>query len=109
MANKMKLTVLSFSCCNPQFAVHDMRYTELLRKVLAEQKIDGQVEIVTVTEAMMSMTYAYMAPIRPMFQKYGSAIAPALFINETLALFGGVPSEEKLIEVIKKAAAEQPQ
>jgi hypothetical protein len=29
---------------------------------------------------------------------------PALFINTELALYGGVPSNEKLSEVIKKAA-----
>ncbi|QLH74777.1 MAG: thioredoxin family protein [Methanomassiliicoccales archaeon] len=104
MANKLKLTVLSFSCCNPQFAAHDARYMKLIKDVLEKTGIEADIELVTVTEAMMSLTYAYMAPIRPLFQKYGSAVAPALFINETLALFGGVPTEEKLIEVLKKAS-----
>ncbi|MFA5313012.1 MAG: hypothetical protein WC375_06845 [Methanomassiliicoccales archaeon] len=108
MANKMKLTVLSFSCCNPQFRSHDVRYLELIRHVLDKNKIEADMEIVTVTEAMMSLSYAYMAPIRPMFKKYGSAIAPALFINEVLALFGGVPTEEKLTEVLKKASGQTP-
>lgn len=108
MANKLKLTILSFSCCNPQFKAHDMRYMELIRQVLDKNKIDAEMEIVTVTEATMSLTYAYMAPIRPMFKKYGAAIAPALFINEVLALFGGVPTEEKLTEVLKKASGQTP-
>lgn len=103
MASKLKLTVLSFSCCNPQFAQHDQRYIELIQSVLKKTGFPAEIEIVTVTEAMMSMQYAYMAPIRPMFQKFGTAIAPALFINEEMALFGGVPTEEKLTEVIKKA------
>lgn len=104
MANKLRLTVLSFSCCNPQFAAHDQRYIELIRSVLQKTGIEADIDLVTVTEAMMSLQYAYMAPIRPMFQKYGTAIAPALFINEDLALFGGVPAEEKLIEVLRKAS-----
>ncbi len=104
MASKLRLTVLSFSCCNPQFAVHDQRYVELIRSVLQKTGIEAEIDLVTVTEAMMSLQYAYMAPIRPMFQKYGTAIAPALFINEEMALFGGVPTEEKLIEVLRKAA-----
>jgi hypothetical protein len=108
MANKLKLTVLSFSCCNPQFAAHDQRYTELIRATLNKTGIQADIELVTVTEAMMSLQYAYMAPIRPMFQKYGAAIAPALFIDHVLALFGGVPTEEKLIEVLKKAVADRP-
>ncbi|OPY34072.1 MAG: hypothetical protein A4E32_00341 [Methanomassiliicoccales archaeon PtaU1.Bin124] len=107
MASKLRLTVLSFSCCNPQFAVHDQRYVELIQNVLKKTGIEAEIDLVTVTEAMMSLTYAYMAPIRPMFQKYGTAIAPALFINEEMALFGGVPTEEKLIEVLKKALEKQ--
>lgn len=106
MVNKVKITVLSFSCCNPNFAQYDMRYMELIRTVLAKTGIEAELNLVTVTEAMMSMSYAYMAPIRPMFQKYGSAIAPALFLNEKLALFGGVPTEEKLTEVLRTAASE---
>lgn len=103
MANKLKLTVLSFSCCNPQFGAYDQRYTELIQATLLKTGIQADIELVTVTEAMMSLQYAYMAPIRSMFQKYGAAIGPALFINEVLALFGGVPTEEKLIETLHKA------
>lgn len=104
MANRIKVTVLSFSCCNPKFAEYDKRYIVLIRAVLEKTGIQADLDLVTVTEAMMSMQYTYMAPIRPMFQKYGSAIAPALFVNEELALFGGVPTEEKLTEVLRKAA-----
>lgn len=108
MASRLKLTVLSFSCCNPQFGTYDQRYTELIRATLDKTGIQADIELVTVTEAMMSMQYAYMAPIRPMFKKYGAAIGPALFINEVLALFGGVPTEEKLVEVLNKAVTNPP-
>jgi hypothetical protein len=63
---------------------------------------------VTVTDALMSMRYAYMAPIRPLFQKYGSAITPALFVNELLALFGGPPIKEMSTEVVIKAMSDPP-
>lgn len=38
------------------------------------------------------------------FVQYGIAVAPALFINKELVLYGGVPSVEKLVEVIEKNA-----
>jgi hypothetical protein len=43
-----------------------------------------------------------MSEIMPLFDKYGSAIAPAIFVNEKLELFGGVPTVEKLVEVFSK-------
>ena len=108
MASRLKLTILSFACCDPKFAQYDARYAELIKQVLAKNHWEADLELVTVTEALMSLKYAYMAPIRPMFQKYGSAITPALFINEVLALFGGVPTEEKLTDVLHKALTSPP-
>ena len=39
----------------------------------------------------------------PLFNKYGQAVSPALFINRSLQLYGGVPTVEKLTEVFQKA------
>jgi hypothetical protein len=108
MANKLKVTILSFACCDPKFAQYERRYADLIKEVLAKNNWEADLELVTGTDALMSMQYAYMAPIRPLFQKYGSAITPALFINEVLALFGGVPMKEKLTEVLKKAMTDPP-
>jgi protein-disulfide isomerase len=45
-----------------------------------------------------------MSKIGSLFNKYGVDAMPALFINGELMLYGGVPSSEKLSEVIGKAA-----
>ncbi|HRR67509.1 MAG TPA: hypothetical protein P5063_07690 [Methanomassiliicoccales archaeon] len=108
MANRLRLTILSVACCQPQTAVHDKRYIELIRQVLAETGLEADIDLVTATEAQMSIHYFFIGEILPLFKKYGPAVAPALFINERLTLFGGVPTAERLKEVLMKAASEPP-
>lgn len=109
MVRKLTVVVLSFSCCNPQFAVYDKQYVDKIKEVLARTGIEADLNLITVTEAMSSMTYLYMADIQPLFKKYGSAVTPALFIDQKLVLFGGVPAEAKLEEVLRKALADAAQ
>ncbi len=108
MGNRLKLTIFSVACCQPQSAVHDKRYIELIKEVVQESGIEADVDLVTATEARMSLTYFFVGAIQPLYGKYGPAVAPALFVNEKLTLFGGVPSKEKLKEVLEKAASEPP-
>jgi hypothetical protein len=49
------------------------------------------------------MKVGYVRKLWPLFNKYGMAVAPALFINGELTLYGVVPSVQKLVEVIEKA------
>ena len=44
MANRLRLTILSVACCQPQTAVHDKRYIELIRQVLAETGLEADIE-----------------------------------------------------------------
>ena len=108
MANKLKITILSFACCDPKFAQYDRRYADLIKEVLAKNNWEADLELVTVTDALMSMQYAYMAPIRPCSRSMVRPSHQPLFVNEVLALFGGVPTEEKLTEVLKKAMTDPP-
>ncbi len=108
MANKLRLTIFSAACCQPQTAVHDRRYIELIRRVLKETGMEADIDLITATEARISISYYFIAEIHPLYQKYGPAVAPALFINEKLTLFGGVPTAEKLKEVLSKAAQDSP-
>lgn len=108
MGNRLKLTIFSASCCQPQTAVYDKRYIELIRQVMQESAIEADIDLVTATEARMSLTYFFVGAIQPLYAKYGPAVAPALFVNEKLTLFGGVPTKEKLKEVLEKAASEPP-
>lgn len=107
MASKIRLTLLSFSCCHPKMAVYDKQYVDRIHEAIKSTGIEAEIDLVTVTEAQMSLRYMFMAEIQPMFQKYGSAVAPALFVDEKLALFGGVPTLEKLEEVLRKAAKDR--
>ena len=108
MENRLKLTIFSASCCQPQTAVYDKRYLELIKQVLAETGIEADLDLVTATEARLSVSYFFVGAIQPLYAKYGPAVAPALFVNEKLTLFGGVPTKEKLREVLEKAASEPP-
>ncbi len=100
---KMHLTILSFACCNPKLAPYDQQYAERLREALARTGIEADIDLVHATEARMSPKYAFCGAIQPLFQKYGQGVTPALFINSSLTLFGGVPTVEKLVETLEKA------
>ena len=59
-------------------------------------------EVVSATAAFFGLKVGYIRKMLPLFNKYGMAVAPALFINKELVLYGVVPSVEKLVEVIEK-------
>ncbi len=109
MAESLKVTILSFACCNPKFAVHDKVYIERIREAEKQLGIEIKIEMVHATEAMMTPDrYAWMKDVTPLFMKYGAAIAPALFVDEKLELYGGVPTLEKLVETLKKHIPSEP-
>ena len=102
MAEKLKLTLLSFACCNPKLAVHDKAYLERLKEALTKVGAEADIDLVHATDAMMSKRYGFMSDIMPLFDKYGQAVTPALFVNQKLELYGGVPTVDKLVEVLGK-------
>jgi hypothetical protein len=106
MANRLKLTIFSVSCCHPQTAIYDKQFLDRIREALKETGLEADLDLVTATEAQLSIQYFFIGEILPMYRKYGPAVAPALFVNERLSLFGGVPTLEKLKEVLTKAASE---
>jgi hypothetical protein len=102
MAEKLRLTLLSFACCNPKLAVHDKTYLERIKEALTQLGTEAEIDLVHATDAMMSKRYGFMSEIIPVFDKYGQAVTPALFVNQKLELYGGVPTLEKLVEVLGK-------
>lgn len=104
MSNKMKITVFSFACCNPQQAVYDQQYIARIKEALDRTVVEAQVDSVFATDALYGSDTGYIQKLRPLFDKYGMAVAPALFINGELLLYGVVPSFEELVEVIGKSA-----
>jgi protein-disulfide isomerase len=61
-------------------------------------------EVITFSAAIYSPKSEYLRKALPLIDKYGMDVMPALFINGKLLFYGGVPSTEKLSEVIAKAA-----
>ncbi len=104
MSNKMKITVLSVACCNPASGVCDQQYISRIKEALSKINVEAQVDLVAASDAFFGGKAGYISKLMPLFNKYGMAVAPALFINGELTLYGGVPSVEKLVEVIEKNA-----
>ena len=102
MSEKLRLTILSFACCNPNLARFDKQYIERLKEAMTQLQTEAEIDLVHATEAGMSKAYGWMDEIFPLFLKYGSAVTPALFVGHKLELYGGVPTTEKLVEVIGK-------
>ena len=108
MTETLKVTILSFACCNPKLAVHDKLYIDRIRDAERQLGIEIKIDMVHATEAMMTPDrYAWMKDVTPLFMKYGAAIAPALFVDEKLELYGGVPTLEKLVETLRKHLGSQ--
>lgn len=100
----MKITVFSFACCNPQQAVDDQQYIARIKKALDSTVVEAQVDSVFAIDALHGLDAEHIQQLRPLFDKYGMAVAPALFINGELVRYGVVPSVEELVEVIGKSA-----
>ncbi len=83
----------------------DEQFLSRIKEVLTKINVEAKVEIVTATEARYGKEVGDVSKLEPLFKKYGMDAMPALFINGELALYGGVPSIDKLSEVIRKAAS----
>ena len=101
MANKMKITVISAACCNPSLALQDQEYISKIKEVLSKFNVEAQLEIIAASDAVFGLKVNYVTKLMPLFKKYGMSVAPALFINDDLVFYGGVPSIEKLTEAIQ--------
>ncbi len=103
MANNLKVTILTASCCNPGLKPMDEQYTARVKQALAKINAQAKVEVVTATETYYGKKIGDMSKLRPLFDKYGMDALPALFVNDEMILYGGLPSIEKLTEVMQKA------
>ncbi len=101
----MNIVVVSMACCNPSLEPQDQLYLAKIKEAVSKTEVKAQIELVKATEMIASLKDGQISALRPLFQRYGAAVAPALFIDGNLELYGGVPTLEKLIEVISKRAA----
>ncbi len=103
MTNNLKITILTASCCNPSLKPMDEQYNDRVKQALKKINAQAKIEVVTATEAYYGKKIGDMSKLRPLFDKYGMDALPALFVNEELVLYGGLPTIEKLCELIQKA------
>jgi hypothetical protein len=103
-AKKMNITVLSLTCCNSKLAAFDQQYVSKIKEALTKLNLDAKLEVTSATDALFGLKVLDPKKIWELFDKYGTAIAPVLFINGEVTLYGGVPSVDRLVEVISKAA-----
>lgn len=104
MKNKMKITLFSAACCDPQQGVYDQKYLKRIEEALEQTAVEAHVNSILATEALYGQYTEYTNQLRPLFDKYGMAVAPALFINGELVIYSTLPSTEKLVELIKENA-----
>lgn len=100
----MKIILFSFACCDPQQGVYDQKYLARINEALDKTTVKAQIDSVLATEALYGPYNEYTNQLRPLFEKYGMAVAPALFINSELVIYGTMPSIEKLVELIEERA-----
>jgi protein-disulfide isomerase len=100
---KMRITLLSLACCLPASAASDQKYMERINTALAKASVEATIDKVSGLDAAFGMSNVDLSKLVPLYDKYGTSVAPVLFVNGELALYGGVPTVEKLTEVIEKA------
>ncbi len=98
----MKISILSVSCCNPAMRSEDQTYLAKVQEALAQSDVEAMVSIVTISEAFYSIGKDKVSALMPLWKKYGAALMPALLIDDELVLYGGIPTKEKIIEVISE-------
>jgi len=98
----MKISILSVSCCNPAMKSEDQAYFVKVQEALVQSDVKAQVSIVPVSEAISSLGADKVGALLPLWERYGAGIAPVMLIGGELELYGGVPTKERIIEVISK-------
>jgi len=104
MSGKIKIDIFSISCCYPAHAGYDEQYITRLKEALNRTRVDAKISLIPASDAFFGMKVGIVRKMWPLLNKYGAAAAPALFINGELTLYGGVPTVEKLVEVIEENA-----
>lgn len=103
MNGKIRITLLSLACCLPASAASDQHYIERINTALGKAGAEAIIEKVSGLDAAFGISNVDLSKLVPLYDRYGTSVAPVLFVNGELALYGGVPTVEKLTEVIEKA------
>lgn len=102
---KLKMTILSLTCCNPKLASYDEKYMQRIDEALEKLGAEAEVSLVTATDALFGtgVKISNVKELWDLLEKYGTSVAPLLIIDGEIAFYGGIPSLEKLVDALGKA------
>jgi protein-disulfide isomerase len=100
-----EIVVLSLACCSPTVKKIDDRLLENITEAVKQANISAEIKVVSAAElyATNQLDNKYINQVLPLAQKYGTAVAPLVFVDGKLKLYGGIPSVEKIIETLNNA------
>ena len=83
----------------------DDRLLENITEAVKQANVSAEIKILSATDVFANgqIDNDYIKQIMPIAQKYGTAVAPIVFINGKLKLYGGVPSIEKIVKTLNDA------
>jgi protein-disulfide isomerase len=95
-----EIVILSLACCSPSIKKYDDQLLENLQEAIKQTNISAEIKVLSAADLYASnyLENEYLKQVIPLTQKYGTAVAPLVFINGKLELYGGVPSVEKIVE-----------
>ena len=104
-----EIVVLSLGCCSTTMKKFDDQLLENLSEAIKQTNISAEIKVLSAVDLYTSnyLENEYLKQVIPLAQKYGTAIAPIIFIDGKLKLYGGVPSVEKIVETLNNTVKKE--
>ncbi len=103
MEDKAPVQVITVSgaCCMPHLAQADRVLAKTMQEAIAKAGVPVEVRKVTLSGILANsegLTPRQQASIMALFNRYGAACAPAVFVGEEIKFAGKQPTVEQLKE-----------
>lgn len=97
-----EIVVLSLACCSPIMKKIDEQLVKNIQEAIKQSNISAEIKILAAADVFASGQFDndYIKQVIPLAKKYGTAVAPIVFINGKLKLYGGVSPVEKIVETL---------
>lgn len=103
----IKVVTVSGACCMPHLAQADRVLAKTLKEAITSASIPVEVRKVSLSGILANsegLTPKQQASIMALFNRYGAACAPAVFIGEELKFAGKQPTVEQLKDALAAAS-----